>query len=99
MWLTVSLGSGFLAHRFPGADRYCTRRGAHVVSYNRQATQRTVRKGTRWLRYLGKISYALFLVHFSVLLLANAAFAGLGFSSPVAGGIGMLPLGRESSRG
>ena len=31
-----------------------------------------------WVRHLGSCSYAQFLVHFSVLLLANAAWATLG---------------------
>ncbi len=52
--------------------------------------KRSAQSGLSLLRYLGRISYALFLVHFSILLLVNAAFAGLGFSSPLAGGIGML---------
>ena len=41
-------------------------------------------------RYLGKISYSLFLIHFPILLLTNATFAALGLTSPVAGGIAML---------
>lgn len=41
-------------------------------------------------RYLGKISYSLFLVHFPILLLINAGFAGMGFKSAIAGGIAML---------
>lgn len=40
--------------------------------------------------YMSRTSYSLFLVHFPVLLLANALFTDLGFSGPVAGGIGML---------
>lgn len=42
------------------------------------------------LRVLGKISYALFLVHFPVLMLANAAFEKLGLASAFAGGTAML---------
>ena len=41
-------------------------------------------------RYLGKISYSLFLVHFPILLLVNAGFAGMGFKSAMAGGFAML---------
>lgn len=41
-------------------------------------------------RYLGKISYSLFLVHFPILLLTNATFAALGLISPVAGDVAML---------
>ncbi|MBA3696422.1 MAG: acyltransferase [Methylotenera sp.] len=43
-----------------------------------------------FLRVLGKISYALFLVHFPILMLANAAFEKLGLTSAFAGGIAML---------
>ncbi|HSI44153.1 MAG TPA: acyltransferase [Methylotenera sp.] len=42
------------------------------------------------LRVLGKISYALFLVHFPILMLANAAFERLDLSRAYAGGIFML---------
>lgn len=42
------------------------------------------------LHYLGKISYSLFLMHFPILLLANALFNHLGLAGPVAGSIGML---------
>ena len=45
----------------------------------------------QWLlRVLGKTSYALFLVHFPVLMLANAAFERLGLTSALAGSIAML---------
>ncbi len=42
------------------------------------------------LQYLGRTSYALFLVHFPVLLMANTLFSGLNLSGPLAGSIGML---------
>ena len=42
------------------------------------------------LRYLGKISYSLFLVHFPILLLMKAAFVGMEFKSTMPGGIAML---------
>ena len=42
------------------------------------------------LHYLGRISYALFLMHFPVLLLANALFAHLGYSSPIVGSVSMV---------
>ena len=38
---------------------------------------------------LGAISYSLFLVHFPVLLLANAAFVELDLAGPLAGAVGM----------
>lgn len=44
------------------------------------------------VRGLGRSSYALFLVHFPVLMLANALYAGLGLSGPLAGML-MLLLG------
>ncbi len=44
------------------------------------------------LRVLGKISYALFLVHFPILMLANAAFEKLGLASALAGAIAMLAV-------
>lgn len=54
-------------------------------------SQRIARWAERPLpQYLSRISYSLFLVHFPVLLLANTVFTGLGFTGPVAGGIGML---------
>ena len=40
--------------------------------------------------FLGRISYALFLVHFPVVLLANAAFAHFGGTSPAAATIGIV---------
>jgi peptidoglycan/LPS O-acetylase OafA/YrhL len=39
---------------------------------------------------MGALSYALFLVHFPVLMLCNAVFAGLGLSSPWAGCVFLL---------
>ncbi len=42
------------------------------------------------LHYLGTISYALFLVHFSVLMLMNAVFSWLELSSPIAGCVFMV---------
>ncbi len=39
---------------------------------------------------LGRSSYALFLVHFPVLMLGNALFARLGWSGPAAGGVMLL---------
>ena len=40
--------------------------------------------------YLGKISYALFLVHFSVVMFANTVFGWLKLSDPVTGSVFML---------
>lgn len=45
----------------------------------------------RGMAYLGLNSYALFLVHFSLCLLGNAAFAWLGWHAPAAG-VAMLLL-------
>jgi peptidoglycan/LPS O-acetylase OafA/YrhL len=42
------------------------------------------------LAYLGKISYAVFLVHFSVCLLVNALFTHFGATTPLVQGGGML---------
>lgn len=42
------------------------------------------------LRVLGKISYALFLVHFPILMLVNAAFERLDLHSPLAGSLAMI---------
>lgn len=42
------------------------------------------------MHYLGTISYALFLVHFSVVMLANAVFGWFKFSDPLTGFIFML---------
>jgi peptidoglycan/LPS O-acetylase OafA/YrhL len=42
------------------------------------------------LAFLGQISYSLFLVHYPVCLLANAAYARLGLDSAVAAGLTML---------
>ncbi len=39
-------------------------------------------KQQKFIHYLGSISYALFLVHFSVLMLANAAFSWLNLTNP-----------------
>ena len=50
------------------------------------------------LNFLGRISYALFLVHFPVLLLANALYAGLGLTSPGAA-LAVLLLAVASSVG
>ncbi|MDP3700770.1 MAG: acyltransferase family protein [Hylemonella sp.] len=48
------------------------------------------------LALLGRSSYALFLIHFPVLMLANALHAKLGLSGPAAGAI-MLGLGWAAS--
>jgi len=89
MWLTVSLAVASLLIDFRA--RIAIALVVALTLFLTIGKQRSAQsEGYPLLRYLGKISYALFLVHFSVLLLANAAFAGLGFSSPVAGGIGML---------
>lgn len=57
-------------------------------------TRQMKRSPAFWLQaviaYLSTISYALFLVHFSVLMLVNAVFGRLQFSSPQAGLAGML---------
>jgi peptidoglycan/LPS O-acetylase OafA/YrhL len=50
------------------------------------------------LGFLGRISYSLFLVHFSVLLLANALYAGLGLASPTVA-LFMLALATAASVG
>jgi peptidoglycan/LPS O-acetylase OafA/YrhL len=42
------------------------------------------------LDFLGRISYSVFLIHFPVLLLANALFVRLGFEGTTAGAIGMV---------
>lgn len=47
------------------------------------------RLSIRGLQRLGEISYSLFLVHFPVLMLANAIFVESDFDSPVAGAIGL----------
>jgi peptidoglycan/LPS O-acetylase OafA/YrhL len=44
----------------------------------------------RPLSYLGQISYSLFLVHFPVLLLANAVYTELALSSPASALIGLF---------
>ena len=44
----------------------------------------------RFVHYLGMISYSLFLVHFSVLMLSNATFSWLNFNDPLLGSIFML---------
>jgi peptidoglycan/LPS O-acetylase OafA/YrhL len=46
--------------------------------------------GIRPLAYFGRISYALFLVHFPVCLLVNAFFTELGPSNPRLNALGML---------
>ena len=43
----------------------------------------------RPLAFLGQISYSIFLVHFPVLLLANALYAQAGYDSPLATGLGL----------
>lgn len=50
---------------------------------------------TRWsmpqgLTYLGRISFSIFLVHFPLLLVVNAAFSQLFPSDPVANALGMI---------
>jgi peptidoglycan/LPS O-acetylase OafA/YrhL len=47
-------------------------------------------KQQKFIHYLGSISYALFLVHFSVLMLANAAFSWLNLTNPILACIFML---------
>jgi peptidoglycan/LPS O-acetylase OafA/YrhL len=42
------------------------------------------------VHFLGMISYALFLVHFSVLMLTNALYGWLNLSDPLTGSIFML---------
>jgi len=42
------------------------------------------------IHYLGKISYSLFLVHFSVLMLSNSVFSWLGITSRFSGMYFML---------
>jgi len=44
-----------------------------------------IKKAPGFVHYLGTISYALFLVHFSVVMLANAVFGWLKLSSSLAG--------------
>lgn len=44
----------------------------------------------KFVHYLGIISYSLFLVHFSVLMLTNAAFSWLNLADPLSGSIFML---------
>lgn len=44
----------------------------------------------RWMAYLGKISYSVFLVHFPIVLLFNAVFSKIAPSSPVANATGIL---------
>lgn len=46
----------------------------------------------RWVSKLGRESYALFLVHFSVCLLANLVFVRMGYSSPIVAAV-LLGLG------
>lgn len=45
---------------------------------------------TAVVEYLGRISYALFLVHFPICLIANAAFVRLGFAGPTAAAVAMV---------
>jgi len=42
------------------------------------------------MHYLGKVSYSLFLVHFSIVMLANAVFGWLKFSGSLAGFVFMM---------
>ncbi len=44
----------------------------------------------RWVMHMGRVSYALFLLHFPVLMLGNALFVWAGFSSPLAAALTML---------
>lgn len=59
-----------------------------VVAQHSQRLSQLAEQPT--LHYLGKISYALFLVHFPILLLTNTLFVGLELAGPVAGSLGML---------
>ena len=51
---------------------------------------------SRLLGFLGRISYSLFLVHFAVLLLANALYARLGLNSAAAAALTLLIAGLAS---
>ena len=59
-------------------------------SRRRESSPATSLVLTRLVHQLGQSSYALFLVHFPVLMLGNALFAKLGLSSPVAAAWVML---------
>lgn len=61
--------------------------GRNLSHFNRIALPALA---TRLLHRLGQSSYALFLVHFPVLMLGNALFVKLGLSSPVAAAWVML---------
>ncbi|WP_210546054.1 acyltransferase [Rhodoferax sp. PAMC 29310] len=48
------------------------------------------RSWAKWFRYLSNSSYALFLVHFSVLMLGNAGFSHLNSTSAISAGLVLL---------
>jgi peptidoglycan/LPS O-acetylase OafA/YrhL len=56
----------------------------------RNAQIKTHIKQQKFINYLGSISYSLFLVHFSVLMLTNAIFGWLNMTNPWIGCIFML---------
>jgi peptidoglycan/LPS O-acetylase OafA/YrhL len=61
-----------------------------ILFFSREAQLKEALIGKKIIHYLGKISYSIFLVHFSILMLANSIFVGFNLSSPYVGLISMF---------
>jgi peptidoglycan/LPS O-acetylase OafA/YrhL len=93
IWLTLLAAVGLLAlandFRLRIALALAVALLLGVAQWQQPATQGPAKPLARLVHQLGQSSYALFLLHFPVLMLGNALFARLGLSGPQAG-LGML---------
>lgn len=93
LWLGVLAGVGLLALAIDFRERIALALAVAlllgITQWRRTSAPAPASRLARPVHWLGKSSYALFLVHFPVLMLGNALFVKLNLSSPQAG-IAML---------
>ena len=63
---------------------------ALLLGFSRRGGWLETWPASKSLAFLGQISYSVFLVHFPICLLANAAFCQSGWTSPLAAGVMLL---------
>lgn len=90
--LIVLLGGLALEMEFRSRIALALTTALLLATVYRFGSARSVPSTLPWpaVQYLGRISYAVFLVHFPVCLLVNAAFTRFGDASAVVQGCGML---------
>jgi len=90
-WLALIVSLSFIALIIDFRARIALAVGVALILYLARDSKHIEQYAARPVpQHLSKISYSLFLVHFPILMLANLLFNELGYTSALAGTVGML---------